>query len=86
MHRTDHFLFYFRASSVPCLHTNCTAIISQIPFVWKYYKLGPKCQYFVWPPLFSKYLKRYNKIQKCEGCTHFCEILYIAEHLAILTV
>ncbi len=28
MHRsTLHVLFYFRASSVPCLYTNCTAII-----------------------------------------------------------
>ncbi len=24
------------------------------------------------------HMKRYNKIlQKCEGCTHFCEILYV---------
>ncbi len=24
------------------------------------------------------YMKRFNKIfQKCDGCTHFCEILYI---------
>ncbi len=28
MHQsTGHFLFYFRPSSVPYLHTNCTAII-----------------------------------------------------------
>ncbi len=27
MHQPDIFLFYFRPSSVPYLHTNCTAII-----------------------------------------------------------
>ncbi len=34
---TGHFLFYFRASSVPCLHKLHCNHFSQMPFVWKYY-------------------------------------------------
>ncbi len=31
------------------------------------------------------HMKRYNKIlQKCEGCTHFCEILYILVIVCIM--
>ncbi len=33
---TGHFLFYFRASSVPCKQTSLQSF-SQMPFVWKYY-------------------------------------------------